>query len=30
MEIMQHKAIDSSSLYNPLHLHLADALVQSD
>lgn len=27
---MQHKAIDSSSLYNPLHSHLADALVQSD
>lgn len=27
---MQHKAMDSSSLYNPLHLHLADALVQSD
>ena len=27
---MQLKAMDSSSLYNPLHLHLANALVQSD
>ena len=27
---MQHKATDSSSLYNLLHLHSADAFVESD